>query len=89
MTSCFLYSNLVISTCAVEPIRPIDPSAWVMQTNQHQADYQAYRRQFAGSPTLSTMTSNSSPSLTSSIPESEREYITPSINQVSNNATFF
>ncbi|XP_064385358.1 segment polarity protein dishevelled homolog DVL-3-like isoform X2 [Halichondria panicea] len=59
----------------LEPIRPIDPSAWVMQTNQHQADYQAYRRQFAGSPTLSTMTSNSSPSLTSSIPESERDLV--------------
>ena len=37
-------------------------------------DYQ-YGRQFAGSPTLSTMTSNSSPSLTSSIPESERDLV--------------
>ena len=32
----------------------------------------AYGRPFTGSPTLSTMTSNSSPSLTSSMPESER-----------------
>lgn len=56
----------------MEPIRPIDPSAWVQQTNQIQGDY-AYGRPFTGSPTLSTMTSNSSPSVTSSVPESERE----------------
>ena len=36
-------------------------------------DYQ-YGRQFAGSPTLSTMTSNSSPSLSSSMPESDQDY---------------
>lgn len=51
----------------MEPIRPIDPSAWVMQANQ-QAEYS---RPFTGSPTLSTMTSVSSPSLVSSMPESE------------------
>lgn len=60
----------------MEPIRPIDPSAWVMQTNQHQGDYNSYQygRPFTGSPTLSTMTSNSSPSLNSSIPESDRKF---------------
>ena len=36
------------------------------------AEY-SYGRPFTGSPTLSTMTSNSSPSVTSSVPESERE----------------
>ena len=34
-----------------------------------------YGRPFTGSPTLSTMTSNSSPSLASSIPESERDLV--------------
>ena len=34
-----------------------------------------YARPFTGSPTLSTMTSNSSPSLASSIPESERDLV--------------
>ncbi len=34
-----------------------------------------YGRPFTGSPTLSTMTSNSSPSLVSSIPESERDLV--------------
>lgn len=58
--------------CTVEPIRPIDPSAWVQQTNQMQAEYAYGGRPFTGSPTLSTMTSNSSPSVSSSVPESER-----------------
>ncbi|KAL5491728.1 hypothetical protein EMCRGX_G017080 [Ephydatia muelleri] len=51
----------------MEPIRPIDPSAWVMQANQQGE----YSRPFTGSPTLSTMTSVSSPSLVSSMPESD------------------
>ena len=62
-----------------EPVRPIDPSAWVAHTN-------ALRNEFGGgpgaipgrlpgpmSPSLSTVTSTSS-SLTSSLPESESEY---------------
>jgi segment polarity protein dishevelled len=56
----------------LEPIRPLDPTAWVMQTNAQRVEYS---RPFTGSPTLSTMTSNSSPSLASSIPESERDLV--------------
>ena len=99
----WLIPKIISATCfitLVEPIRPIDPSAWVMQTNQHQhqgtkfkplttptssshiplflGDYGNYgqygHRPFTGSPTLSTMTSNSSPSLNSSLPESDRKY---------------
>ncbi|XP_070207218.1 segment polarity protein dishevelled homolog DVL-3-like isoform X2 [Littorina saxatilis] len=52
-----------------EPVRPIDPSAWVAHTT-------ALREQYMGrggpsAPSISNMTSTSS-SLTSSIPESER-----------------
>lgn len=56
----------------MEPILPLDPSAWVMHTNMQRGEY---GRPFTGSPTLSTMTSNSSPSLASSIPESERDLV--------------
>ena len=53
-----------------EPVRPIDPSAWVAHTT-------ALREQYMGrggpsAPSISNMTSTSS-SVTSSIPESERE----------------
>lgn len=54
-----------------EPVRPIDPSAWVAHTT-------AMREQYMGArsgpiaPSISNMTSATSSSLTSSIPESER-----------------
>ncbi|XP_071805122.1 segment polarity protein dishevelled homolog DVL-3-like isoform X1 [Asterias amurensis] len=53
-----------------EPVRPIDPSAWVAHTNAMKVA--AYHGQAgAVSPSMTSMTSGSS-SLTSSIPESER-----------------
>ncbi|KAL5015309.1 hypothetical protein ScPMuIL_009579 [Solemya velum] len=51
-----------------EPVRPIDPSAWVAHTTAMRAEY---LNRGGPSPSLSNMTSTSS-SLTSSIPESER-----------------
>ena len=49
------------------PYRRHVTSSLLLSTGEY-----AYGRPFTGSPTLSTMTSNSSPSLTSSMPESER-----------------
>ncbi|XP_035696525.1 segment polarity protein dishevelled homolog DVL-3-like isoform X7 [Branchiostoma floridae] len=54
---------------SAEPIRPIDPAAWVSHTAAMRQDYPGGRP--AISPSMSTMTSTSS-SITSSIPESER-----------------
>ncbi|XP_021361001.1 segment polarity protein dishevelled homolog DVL-3-like isoform X2 [Mizuhopecten yessoensis] len=51
-----------------EPVRPIDPSAWVAHTTAMRGDFLS---RGGPSPSLSNMTSTSS-SLTSSIPESER-----------------
>lgn len=51
-----------------EPVRPIDPSAWVAHTT---ALKQEYLNRGVPSPSLSNMTSTSS-SISSSIPESER-----------------
>ncbi|KAL3861791.1 hypothetical protein ACJMK2_007812 [Sinanodonta woodiana] len=51
-----------------EPVRPIDPSAWVAHTTAMRAEYLS---RGVPSPSLSNITSTSS-SLTSSIPESER-----------------
>ncbi|XP_068137401.1 segment polarity protein dishevelled homolog DVL-3 isoform X1 [Hyperolius riggenbachi] len=50
-----------------EPIRPIDPAAWVSHTAAMTGTYPAYGM----SPSMSTITSTSS-SITSSIPETER-----------------
>lgn len=50
-----------------EPIRPIDPAAWVTHTAAMTGAYPAYGM----SPSMSTITSTSS-SITSSIPETER-----------------
>ena len=50
-----------------EPVRPIDPSAWVAHTT---ALKQEYLSRGVPSPSLSNMTSTSS-SISSSIPESE------------------
>eukprot|EP00105_Crassostrea_gigas_P008102 XP_011422567.1 PREDICTED: segment polarity protein dishevelled homolog DVL-3 isoform X5 [Crassostrea gigas] len=52
-----------------EPVRPIDPSAWVAHTTAMQREYMS--RIGGPAPSISNMTSTSS-SLTSSIPESER-----------------
>ncbi|XP_062621432.1 segment polarity protein dishevelled homolog DVL-3-like isoform X4 [Saccostrea cucullata] len=52
-----------------EPVRPIDPSAWVAHTTAMQREYMT--RIGGPAPSISNMTSTSS-SLTSSIPESER-----------------
>lgn len=54
---------------AGEPIRPIDPAAWVSHTAAMTGTFPAYGM----SPSLSTITSTSS-SITSSIPDTEREY---------------
>uniref|UniRef100_A0A667ZFF7 Dishevelled segment polarity protein 3a n=1 Tax=Myripristis murdjan TaxID=586833 RepID=A0A667ZFF7_9TELE len=51
-----------------EPIRPIDPAAWVSHTAAMTGVYPAYGM----SPSMSTVTSTSS-SISSSIPETERE----------------
>lgn len=53
---------------AGEPIRPIDPAAWVSHTAAMTGVYPAYGM----SPSMSTVTSTSS-SISSSIPETERE----------------
>uniref|UniRef100_A0A671LNH9 Segment polarity protein dishevelled homolog DVL-3-like n=1 Tax=Sinocyclocheilus anshuiensis TaxID=1608454 RepID=A0A671LNH9_9TELE len=50
-----------------EPIRPIDPAAWVSHTAAMTGTYPVYGM----SPSMSTITSTSS-SITSSIPETER-----------------
>ena len=56
-----------------EPVRPIDPSAWVAHTTAMQ---QNFMHGIGGpSPSISNMTSTSS-SLTSSLPDSERKYCT-------------
>nr|AKJ32473.1 dishevelled [Pinctada fucata] len=52
-----------------EPVRPIDPSAWVAHTTALQQNFM--NRVGGPAPSISNMTSTSS-SLTSSIPESER-----------------
>ncbi|CAH1240154.1 DVL3 [Branchiostoma lanceolatum] len=52
-----------------EPVRPLDPAAWITHTAALTQDYPGGRP--AISPSMSTMTSTSS-SITSSIPESER-----------------
>ncbi|KAK3105377.1 hypothetical protein FSP39_023754 [Pinctada imbricata] len=52
-----------------EPVRPIDPSAWVAHTTALQQNFM--NRVGGPTPSISNMTSTSS-SLTSSIPESER-----------------
>ncbi|XP_076451954.1 segment polarity protein dishevelled homolog DVL-3-like isoform X5 [Babylonia areolata] len=52
-----------------EPVRPIDPSAWVAHTTALREQYMG--RSGPSAPSISNMTSTSS-SLTSSIPESER-----------------
>ena len=53
-----------------EPVRPIDPSAWVAHTTAMQ---QNFMHGIGGpSPSISNMTSTSS-SLTSSLPDSERK----------------
>ncbi|KAL0168766.1 hypothetical protein M9458_036988, partial [Cirrhinus mrigala] len=49
-----------------EPIRPIDPAAWVSHTAAMTGAYPVYGM----SPSMSTITSTSS-SITSSIPETE------------------
>lgn len=51
-----------------EPIRPIDPAAWVSHTAAMTGVYPPYGM----SPSMSTVTSTSS-SISSSIPETERE----------------
>lgn len=54
---------------AGEPIRPIDPAAWVSHTAAMTGVYPPYGM----SPSMSTVTSTSS-SISSSIPETEREW---------------
>lgn len=51
-----------------EPIRPIDPAAWVSHTAAMTGIYPPYGM----SPSMSTVTSTSS-SISSSIPETERK----------------
>uniref|UniRef100_A0A8C6VMT9 Dishevelled segment polarity protein 3 n=1 Tax=Naja naja TaxID=35670 RepID=A0A8C6VMT9_NAJNA len=53
-----------------EPIRPIDPAAWVSHTAAMTGTFPAYGM----SPSMSTITSTSS-SITSSIPETERKFL--------------
>lgn len=53
-----------------EPVRPIDPGAWVAHTEAARAAEYPLRP-----PSVSTLTSNSS-SLASSIPESDRQHLT-------------
>ncbi|KAI2653874.1 hypothetical protein H4Q32_014236 [Labeo rohita] len=57
--------TLTVAKC--EPIRPIDPAAWVSHTAAMTGAYPVYGM----SPSMSTITSTSS-SITSSIPETER-----------------
>ncbi|NP_001158493.1 dishevelled, dsh homolog [Saccoglossus kowalevskii] len=55
-----------------EPVRPIDPGAWVAHTNaMKHFPHSEYGRPGPMSPSMTSMTSTSS-SITSSIPESER-----------------
>ena len=54
-----------------EPVRPIDPQAWIQHTTQAiGGDYPPRP------PSVTTLTSTSS-SITSSLPETERKYSTP------------
>ncbi|RXM30838.1 Segment polarity protein dishevelled-like DVL-3, partial [Acipenser ruthenus] len=62
----FTISSELLSECG-EPIRPIDPAAWVSHTAAMTGTYPVYGM----SPSMSTITSTSS-SITSSIPETER-----------------
>ncbi|KAK3793983.1 hypothetical protein RRG08_011514 [Elysia crispata] len=55
-----------------EPVRPIDPSAWVAHTTAMREQYMG--RAGPSAPSISNMTSTTSSSLTSSIPESERGF---------------
>nr|QEQ92646.1 dishevelled-related protein [Lymnaea stagnalis] len=55
-----------------EPVRPIDPSAWVAHTTAMREQYMG--RTGPSAPSISNMTSTTSSSLTSSIPESERGF---------------
>ncbi|BFZ23968.1 hypothetical protein BsWGS_27006 [Bradybaena similaris] len=55
-----------------EPVRPIDPSAWVAHTTAMREQYMG--RPGPNAPSISNMTSTTSSSLTSSIPESERGF---------------
>uniref|UniRef100_A0A2C9JYF4 Uncharacterized protein n=1 Tax=Biomphalaria glabrata TaxID=6526 RepID=A0A2C9JYF4_BIOGL len=55
-----------------EPVRPIDPSAWIAHTTALQQQYMGRTGPVA--PSISNMTSTTSSSLTSSIPESERGF---------------
>ncbi|KAB0391129.1 hypothetical protein E2I00_002193, partial [Balaenoptera physalus] len=59
--------KLVLDLC--EPIRPIDPAAWVSHTAAMTGTFPAYGM----SPSLSTITSTSS-SITSSIPDTEHDF---------------
>ncbi|CAG5129057.1 unnamed protein product [Candidula unifasciata] len=56
-----------------EPVRPIDPSAWVAHTTAMREQYMG-ARVGVSAPSVSNMTSTTSSSLTSSIPESERGF---------------
>ncbi|RUS90214.1 hypothetical protein EGW08_001995 [Elysia chlorotica] len=55
-----------------EPVRPIDPSAWVAHTTAMREQYMG--RVGPSAPSISNMTSTTSSSLTSSIPESDRGF---------------
>lgn len=68
---------------AGEPIRPIDPAAWVSHTAAMTGTYPAYGM----SPSMSTITSTSS-SITSSIPETERKSLCLCAHQLHNFLTF-
>nr|XP_054769005.1 segment polarity protein dishevelled homolog DVL-3-like isoform X1 [Lytechinus pictus] len=54
-----------------EPVRPIDPGAWVAHTNAMKVAAEYQGRAGPMSPSMTSMTSTSS-SITSSLPESER-----------------
>uniref|UniRef100_A0A0B6ZCZ3 Uncharacterized protein n=1 Tax=Arion vulgaris TaxID=1028688 RepID=A0A0B6ZCZ3_9EUPU len=56
-----------------EPVRPIDPSAWVAHTTAMREQYMGVRSG-PSAPSISNMTSTTSSSLTSSIPESEHGF---------------
>ncbi|XP_058846426.1 segment polarity protein dishevelled homolog DVL-3-like isoform X2 [Acipenser ruthenus] len=64
---CFTLPRSEYTTPQGEPIRPIDPAAWVSHTAAMTGTYPVYGM----SPSMSTITSTSS-SITSSIPETER-----------------
>lgn len=65
---CVLRRTPCFSPPTGEPIRPIDPAAWVSHTAAMTGVYPAYGM----SPSMSTVTSTSS-SIGSSVPETERE----------------